>query len=311
MSLRRELLLIAAFGAGVSVLPLLPNSSAWIAFITLVLVYAIFTAGFDLVFGGLGLLSLGHAALFGCGAFVLAILTTRLGWSFGAASAVAVAASALLALGMGLVALRLSGIFLALVTLALAQLLYDLSLTHLRPWTGGFDGLTGVPRPVLFAGDTAFMYLALLLALLVFAGIAVLRASPFGRVVEAVRQNPVRAAQLGLDVQALRLRLFALSGAVSGLAGALCAAMLNYASPEMLMWTVSGDVVIMAVLGGSGTLFGPLLGVMAYELLRELLSSTSMHWRGVLGIVFILITLLAPGGVVGVLAGLLRWRPGR
>ncbi|MDQ0316892.1 branched-chain amino acid ABC transporter permease [Amorphus orientalis] len=280
--------------------------------IALILVWSIFAVGFDLVFGVAGILSFGHAAFFGAGAYVYAVLTLDYGVSGLAALGAAVAMGTVMGALFGVVTLRVTGIYLALTTLALAQLVHHLVEVKLKGITGGTDGLAGVPRPELFGidfyDDRMFVvFVAAIFFVLMFAN-AVMRASPFGEVLRAMRQNEVRVEQLGYDVRLYKLSAFAISGGYSGIAGGLLGALVMYVGPEMTRWITSGDVLIMTVLGGRGTFAGPVLGVVVFEWLKESVSGYTEHWYGVLGIVFILITLYMPGGLIGLLSRLTKRR---
>jgi len=281
-----------------------------ILLINLILVYSIFAVGFELSFGLTGLLSLGHGAMFGVGGYALALLTIRLAWPFELALLMAGLAGAVLAAVIGFFALRLTGIFFSLTTLAFAQLAYILASTKLRDITGGVDGLAGVPRPTLFGVDfyddgNFYLYLAvLLIVMLALAGL--LRASPFGQVLTGIRVNDTRVEQLGWNVRRFRHIAFAISGFYSGIAGALLGALLFYVSPQMLHWTTSGDVLIMTLVGGVGTLFGPLIGVTIFEALKDELGRLTEHWYGILGLIFVLSTIFLPHGAMGLISAVMR-----
>ncbi|RYE80345.1 MAG: branched-chain amino acid ABC transporter permease, partial [Oxalobacteraceae bacterium] len=276
-------------------LPFATQNDFFLNLALLVMIWSIFALGFDLVFGSLGMVSFGHASFLGMGGYMLALGTQRFGWSFEVSMLAAVAASALLAWIVSFFALRVSGIFFALVTLALSQLLYILADSKLREWTGGADGMAGVTRPELFGVDffatEAFYWYVAVLFGLVLAGVAMFRVSPFGRVMQAVAQNEIRSEQLGYDVHRIKQITFLVSGGVSGLAGALLASLLMFVNPQMLHWTTSGDILIMTLLGGAGTLWGPVGGVILFELLKEWLSGKTPYWYGLLGMVFILATI--------------------
>lgn len=296
-------LIMALLLAGLMLMPVLQPGEENLHLVSLILIWGLFALGFDLVFGVAGLLSFGHAALFGIGGYALTLLTTRLGVPFALALLAGGALGALAAFVFSLFALRASGIFFSLLTLALAQLLYTLAGSKLRALTGGLDGLPGVPRPVLFGLDfyaNERFYLFLCAVFLLGLGIAaLLRASPFGMALRAVQANDVRAAQLGLNVQRLRQAAFMISGAYAGVSGGLLASLLFYVSPQMLHWSTSGDIVIMTLLGGKGTLLGPVLGTALFELLKEKLSQVTEHWYGVLGIIFVICTIALPRGLAG------------
>lgn len=297
--------------AGLAILPVSGLGSDRLLLVNLILVYSIFAMGYDLAFGVTGLLSLGHAAFFGVGGYTLANLTMVLHWPFEAALLAAGALAAVLAVVMGALALRLTGVFFSLTTLAFGQLCYIIASTRAKPLTGGFDGISGVPRPALFDldfnGDGLFMYYNATVFLLLLAAAARIRASPFGQVLAGIRLNAPRIEQLGWRVNRFRIAVFAISGFYAGVAGALLASLLFYVSPQTMNWTTSGDVLIMSILGGVGTLFGPVLGVGVFEVLRDQLEKVTDRWYGLLGIVFVAVTIFAPGGAMGVLRSV-RWR---
>lgn len=298
----RRLLLAGAISAAAIGLSLGGDSGTQYL-LTLILVWSIFAIGFDLVFGVAGLISFGHAAFFGAGAYAYAILTLDHGMSGLPALAAALAMGAALGAFVGAITLRVSGIYLALTTLALAQLVHVLVEVKLRSITGGTDGIAGVPRPEI-AGldlydDRAFTIFVAVVFFLFMSLNALLRASPFGEVLRGIRQNETRARQLGFDTRLYKLSAFAISGAYAGLAGALLGALVMFVGPDMTRWVTSGDVLIMTVLGGRGTFLGPVVGVVIFEWLKEGLSARTEHWYGMLGIVFILVTLLMPGGAAG------------
>lgn len=306
-----------AIGGGVCLalillIPFISRSEFILNLATLVMVWAIFAVGFDLVFGALGMVSFGHASFLGLGGYALAILMQRYGLPFSVGIAGAIAVGALGAWLMSFFALRVAGIFFALVTLALSQLLFILADSKLRAWTGGADGIPGVGRPEAFGVDffsplNFYIFVAVIFGL-VIAAMALLRASPFGRVINGIQQNEVRCEQLGYDVHKLRQVTFVVSGAVGSLAGALLASLLMFVNPQMLHWTTSGDVIIMTLLGGAGTLWGPVVGVLVFEVLKEWMSSKTEYWYGILGVIFILATIYFPRGIVGELQRRLRDR---
>lgn len=310
--LRFDLWLSSALLAVIVTLPFLHPSDFMLNLVTLIMIWSIFAIGFDFVFGLLGMVSFGHASFLGIGGYVLTLATQSGDFSFETGLLLAVAAAAACAWLFSFFALRVSGIFFALVTLALSQLLYILADSKLREWTGGTDGLS-VLRPTLggidFFNSTHFYWYVAVMFVLVMALIAMLRSSPFGRVIGGIRQNEARAEQLGFNVHRYKQITFIISGAVSGLAGGLLASLLMYMNPQMLHWTTSGDVIIMTLLGGAGTLWGPVIGVLVFEALKEWLSGWTTYWYGILGFIFILVTLFFPKGVVGELQERYkRWR---
>ncbi|TCS38341.1 amino acid/amide ABC transporter membrane protein 2 (HAAT family) [Paucimonas lemoignei] len=299
-------------------LPFLTQDDFYLNLATLVMIWSIFAVGFDFVFGSLGMVSFGHASFLGIGGYALAIITQRFGLPFEVGLLAAIATAAVCAWIFSFFALRVSGIFFALVTLALTQLLYILADSKLREWTGGADGLPGVARPefhgIDFFSSFNFYWYVAAIFVLVMVAIAIVRSSPFGRVIRSIQQNEIRTQHLGYDVHRIKQITFLVSGAISGLAGALLASLLMYVNPQMLHWSTSGDVIIMTLLGGAGTLWGPVAGVMIFEILKEWLSGWTPYWYGILGIIFIVATLYFPKGVLGELqafAGRMRRRGGK
>jgi len=272
---------------------------------TEVMIWAIFALGYDLAFGLSGLLSIGHAAFFGIGGYSTAILTMRHGVAFEPALLLAALIAALAASLFGIVALRLSGIFFALTTLALGQLAMIASDTVLAGLTKGQDGIAGVPRPALFGLDFGRADFFLVYVTVVFfatlALVALIRNSPFGQVMVAIRTNELRASQLGFNVKYFKISVLVVSGFFSGLAGGLLASQIFFVNSGILHWTLSGDIVIMTLMGGAGTLFGPILGAIAFEGLKESLSQLTDHWRGIMGVVFVLFVIFLPDGLTGLI----------
>ncbi|WP_373086570.1 branched-chain amino acid ABC transporter permease [Sneathiella sp.] len=295
--------------------PLMFPDGQSVGLVNAILIWSIFAIGFDLVFGVAGMLSFGHAAFFGVGAYTLSLVTMRLGWDFLPALGAAGLVGGALALLFSYFAMRVSGLFFALLTLALSQLIYIMAGTKLRMLTGGVDGIAGVPRPDLFGvdfyddGNYYFFLLALFLVALLISGL--IRISPLGQALKAVKSNEVRAEQIGFNVQRLQRSVFTISGVYAGVSGGLLASLIFYVGPQMLHWTTSGDIVIMVLLGGMGTLFGPVLGVAIFEIMREWLSTQTSHWYGILGLIFIISTIGMPKGIAGLITQLWnRFMPG-
>lgn len=270
--------------------------------VALILILGLFAAAFDLAFGWTGLFSIGHATFFGAGAYAYALLTLK-GADPILAITTSLAAGGGLAALFGLLGMRSTGIYFSLTTLALGQLASVLCEVKLRAWTGGADGLAGVPRPRIFAwsfdATGSFLLFACVAFALSLTVLALVRRSGFGQVLRAIRENPVRTQQLGFNVTLYRVLAMAISGAFSGLAGALFSALSFFAGPEMMNWQMSGDILIMTVLGGAGTLLGPVLGAAIFEISKEVISRYTEHWYGFVGALFVVITLVAPSGLAG------------
>jgi branched-chain amino acid transport system permease protein len=277
-----------------------------------VLCFALFACAFNLLLGYTGLLSFGHAAYFGTGAYITGYVVTRfaatpeLGLLFG------VAAAALLGLVFGGLAIRRQGIYFAMITLALAQMLYFFCLQ--APFTGGEDGLQGVPRGKLFglislSSDTAMYVFVCVIFLAGFWLIDRIIHSPFGQVLKSIRENEDRALSLGYDVDRYKLVAFVLSSAIAGLAGATKTLMLGFATLTDVFWGTSGEVVLMTLLGGVGTLLGPVVGAAIIIVLQNELADKVGSWVTViLGAIFVVNVLAFRKGVVGEIADRLERR---
>ncbi len=283
---------------------LLAPIAAYPVFLMKVMCFALFAAGFNLLLGFGGLLSFGHAAYFGLGSYTAAYAAKAWGWPPEAAVAAGTAAGALLGLVFGAVAIRRQGIYFAMITLALAQLVYFACLE--APWTGGEDGLQSVPRGRLFGLVDLSNDHALYAAVGVVFFLAVLMIyrivhSPFGHVLQAIRENEARAISLGYKTNGYRLVVFVLSTALCGLAGAMKALVFQLASLTDVHWTTSGDVVLMTLVGGMGTLFGPLVGAAVVVAAEFYLASIGSWVQVIEGGIFMICVLGFRAGIVGTL----------
>jgi len=276
-----------------------------------ILIYGLYAVGFNLLFGYLGLLSFGHAAFFGAGAYACGIVIAHFGGPWFLAIPVGVLVAAAIAVVMGFLAIRTRGIYFAMVTLALSQCVYYL-FYQATDWTGGENGLRGVNlRAVELPGislnildPTIKYYFVLAFVVLALWVISRILASPFGAVIEAIREREARARACGYDVARTKLITFVISGALCGLAGALSAIHLSIVPIESLHYQMSGIAVMMALLGGMGTFFGPFIGAAAFLLIQDLTSLWTEHWQLIAGAVFIIFVLFFPKGIWG---SLLEW----
>jgi branched-chain amino acid transport system permease protein len=295
-----------------------PWAGAYPLFVMKVLCFALFAAAFNLLIGYTGLLSFGHAMFLATAGYATgyAIETTGLTPELGVLAGTA--AATLLGLVVGIFAIRRQGIYFAMVTLALAQLVYFIFLQ--APFTGGEDGLQGVPRGKLFgllslSSDLTLYYVVLVAIALAFVLIVRIVHSPFGQVLTAIRENEPRAVSLGYDTDRFKLLAFVLSAGIAGLAGSLKVLVLGFETLGDAYWTMSGLVILMTLVGGMGTLFGPLLGAALVVTLEDrlgdigaaLASLTHVDWFNslgdsttiVIGIVFIACVLTFRRGIVG------------
>jgi branched-chain amino acid transport system permease protein len=270
-------------------------------FVMKILCFALFASAFNLLLGHAGLLSFGHAAFFGIAAYTTAYLCKAHGWGPGPAMVAAAAAALALGLVVGGLAIRRQGIYFAMVTLALAQLVYFVAIQV--PQTGGEDGIQNVPRGRLFgmldlADDRAMYYFVVAV---VIAGVALIHRvvhSPFGEVLKAIRDNEQRATSLGYDVNRYKLIAFALSATLAGVAGATKALVLQVATLSDVHWHASGEVVLMTLLGGMGTLLGPIVGASLVVALQNSLAGAGAWSTVVIGLVFMACVLAFRRGIV-------------
>jgi branched-chain amino acid transport system permease protein len=272
-----------------------------------ILVLALFAASLQFLMGTGGMASFGHAAYFGLGAYAAAI-AVRHGWPMPAALALAPAVALVGALVFGWFCVRLSGVYLAMLTLAFAQIVWSIAFQ----WdsvTGGSNGLVGVWPGGMLAGKRAYYEFTLAVVAAALAAIAWIAYSPFGYALRGGRDSALRAEALGIDVRRTQWLAFALAGAFAGLAGALYAFSKGSISPETLAIPRSVDALVMVLLGGLNALAGPLVGAVAFTWLSDTLARATEYWRAVLGSAILLIVLVFPMGIGGGITRLLRWRP--
>ena len=299
---------VVAFVVMVVVLAVLPFF-VYPVFLMKALCFALFACAFNLLIGYVGLLSFGHAAFLGSAGYVTAHAAKVWGWSPELAIVAGTAISAGLGLAVGALAIRSRGIYFANITLALAQMIYFFCLQ--AKFTGGEDGIQAVPRGRLFGfvdlDSTMTMYfvvLAIFLAgfLLVYRTIH----SPFGQVIKAIRENETRAISLGYRPEHYKLIAFVLSATLSGLAGGTKAIVFQLASLTDVHWTMSGEVVLMTLLGGLGTVFGPVVGAFLLISIEHYLAQLGAWVTIVQGVIFVICVLAFRRGVVGELARLIK-----
>jgi len=315
-----ETLTAAALIAAPFVLPALgfaPNT------VNRILVWGLFGLGFDILFGFTGLLSFGQSAFYGTGGFVAAYLLTRAGFpNVLLALIIGMIAAAATGYLIGLIALRRTGIYFAMITVAIAEVFYFVEFNPLSDWTGGENGLPGVPTPSFNFGFTTLHFttgwsLYHFLAVCYFIGIVIalrIVRSPVGAVFSAIRDNPLRAAAVGHNIHGYKLTAFVIAAAYAGFAGGLLGVMQAFMPPDAFTFDTSGQLVMQTAIGGRGTLFGPLVGAAIWLFLQDFLQAAldlGAAWKLVLGVVFVLLVCFLRRGIVGGIVDLFNFIAGK
>src|SRR5437667_4876443 len=270
------------------------------------LIFGLFAMSLDLLVGYCRLYSFGHAAAYGLGAYYTALILTKLQLPLPIGIVLAVLVTILAAIPIAWICTRSTGVSFAMLTLAFAQLGYAM-LFRFRDVTGGSDGIVGIPRPsgplgiTWFQGKTGYYYLVLGCLLGSYLLCRAIVRSPFGAVLAGIRENEAKTIALGYNTRVYKITTVVLSYGFGGLAGALYAGFAGYASPELFFWLTSGHVLIMVVVGGAGTLVGPILGGVFFVFLEHQLSQVTDLWPLIFGSIFMAFVLLAPQGLWGLL----------
>lgn len=298
-----KVLPLAALGAGLLV-PLVA-SAYYIEILAGILIFAIFALSLGLLVGYTGLVSLGHAAFFGLGAYVLAIMSPKYeSISFFLSFPAAIAIAGVAALVVGFFVIKTRGVYFIMATLAFSQMFYF--VFHDTDVGGGSDGMSVNFKPEIRLFDTVlvdlgstvqayYLILAFLVAVLVF--LHFLLRSTFGHAIKGIKCNEHRMVSLGFPVFLYKLASFTIAGALAGAAGYLYTMFYGMVNPELLSWHQSGEVLLMVILGGPGSLYGALGGAFVFTMLRELFGSLTIHWQLLLGVAIVLIVLFMPGGL--------------
>jgi len=271
-----------------------------------ILIFGLFAMGFNLLFGYMGLLSFGHAAFLGIGSYLTGIGIVHYAMPWGAAILVGVIGAAIGGLLMGFLAIRTRGIYFSMVTLALGQIVFY-CFYKAESLTGGENGLRGVRVDnfnilgitVDFLNPLVKYYIILFFVVIAIWLISRILSSPLGAVMEAIRENEKRAAACGFDVARTKLLVFVLSAAICGLAGSLRALHLSIVPIDSLHYLQSGQAVMMSILGGMGTFFGPFIGAAVMLYLEDVVTTFTKHWMAVIGLVFMFFVLFFPKGIWG------------
>ena len=273
-----------------------------------ILIFGLYAVGFNLLFGYTGMLSFGHAAFLGVGGYLTGIAVVHAAWPWWMAIIVGIAASCFAGLVIGYLAIRTRGIYFSMVTLALAQIVYYI-FYKAENWTGGENGLRGVKVERIELPGISIDFLNPLnkyYVILVFVALALwfvsrVLNSPFGAVIEAIRENEKRAVACGYNVARAKLLVFVLSAGICGLAGGLRALHLSIVPIDSLHYLQSGQAIMMCLLGGMGTFFGPFVGAAVFLYLEDVVTNLTRYWMGAVGIIFMIFVLFFPKGIWGTL----------
>ncbi len=260
-----------------------------------IFIWGAFAISYDLLIGYSGIVSFGHAMFFGTGAYASALLVLKAGLNFWAAIPIGVILCGLLGLLIGLLTLRFSDIYFTMITLAIGQFLYFIIIKTYQ-FTGGDDGLHGLP--MVLPGKTYLYYLAFVFLVLIYFVSRRLIGSPLGTTLVALRENEFRAKMIGYNVLAYKLIVLVISGMIAGLAGSLNGAVLRSVFPGYMHADATLSVILMTIIGGMGSLLGPILGAALVTVSQQYLSSYFESWRLIFGILFVLIVLFLPKGIV-------------
>jgi branched-chain amino acid transport system permease protein len=301
---------MAAWCVGLALLVVAPFAGVYVVSLANALCFAIFAMAFNLLLGYIGLLSFGHAAFFGGAAYITGGLIRNLGWSPELGLLGGFVAGGVLGLAIGAIAIRRQGIYFAMITLALAEVV-NYACKRNTDYTGGEDGFQGIARGALFhvipmSNDRVMYFVVLALVVAVFLIVMRVIHSPFGQVLKAIRENEPRAISLGYDVDRFKLMAFVLSAALSGFAGGLKAVVSGSATLTDVNWPISGAVILMTLLGGLGTFAGPVVGAITIIGLENFLADRAGSWiKVIIGAIFVVCVLAFRRGFVG---ELLEWQ---
>ncbi len=295
--------------------PLLPQYAVTLA--TSIIIYSIYVASANLLTGYTGLVSLGQAMFYGSAAYVVAILTTKTQISsFYLIALIGVSVVVVISAFFGALALRVRRLYFMIVTFAFGHVVWCIAMYPMQTITRGYDGIKDIPRPdiglpISLATSVNFYYFVLVTAVICFSFLRLVIKSPFGHAIVGIRDNEHRMIALGYNTYLYKYVSYILSAVLSGVAGLLFAYFIGYMNPSELHWLWSGDALMMMFIGGIGTFWGPLWGALAYTGLRYWISSYTMYWFGIEGIIFILVVLFFRGGIAGFVMNLqqrVKWQ---
>lgn len=268
-----------------------------------IFIFGIFALSLNVLVGYTGLVSLGHAAFFGVGAYASGIISKEVSSNFLLTLLISFAASILISAVIGIFCMRVNGFYFLMLTLAFSQMIYSV-IYQSTNLTGGSNGLSGIPSPVIgsidFSNPVMLFYLILSLFIIVYVCLNLVMRSPFGKVLIGIRENETRMKSMGYHTTIYKFAAFVLAGGLGGIAGSLYTNFNGFISPNDIYWTMSGSVLIMVIIGGTGTMLGPVLGAAFIVGLETIVSSYTTNWMLIIGIIFILFVIFFPKGIVGI-----------
>jgi branched-chain amino acid transport system permease protein len=278
----------------------------YVILLTKILIFGIFAMSLDLIQGYIGLPSLGHAAFFGVGAYTIGIFSTKVLNSFWINFPLAIVLSGIVAALFGLLVLRTRAGYFFLITAALSEVLYGIACTW-RFFTGGHDGMPGIARPHIgflpwsLLSTPNYFYFVLFFFIVAFVVMYVVVRSPFGHIIVSIRENELRMRALGYHTWMYKYITFIISGLFAGLSGGLLVYLNRFVSPDVLRISLSAEALLMVLLGGSGTLIGPVIGAASVVLLENIASSYTERWVLILGVIYVLVVMFTPRGILGLI----------
>lgn len=286
-------------------IPVFAPSDYWLHLFCEIFILALFATGFNLLYGYTGLLSFGQAAYYGIGAYTVALLVMKANCNFFLAIVAGVLLAAIWAAIIGPLCLRLRGVFFTCITLAFGMLVWGV-IFKWYDFTGGDNGIQGIPVPGFLESVTNYYYFALIIAMAGIWFCSRIVRSPFGRTLQAIRQKEDRLGFVGINIKRHLLMVFVASGAVTGLAGGLFAGHMHSIHPSIVEWLQSGDVILMTVMGGIFSFFGPLIGAGIFELLKYTIGAQTEYWPICVGGAMIFVVIFLPKGLTGSIPELIR-----
>ncbi|MFD1360814.1 branched-chain amino acid ABC transporter permease [Lentibacillus salinarum] len=292
------------FGLSIVLLGLAPFflSLFYIDLLSEILILAIFALGLNILVGYTGLISLGHAAFFGIGGYTAALIAQHFSSNLFMTMGIAILGALLVAGILGVLCIRVNGFYFLMLTLALSQMIYSF-IHQSTDLTGGSNGLSGIPSPEIagfqFSNSVLIFYLTVIFFMVVYLLLRMVLNSPFGTVLIGIRENEDRIQSMGYNTGLYKYAAFILAGGIGGIAGAMYTYFNGFIAPSDVYWTMSGNALFMVIIGGAGTMLGPILGAGLIVILETIVSSYTELWMLILGAVFIVFVVFFPKGIVG------------